>query len=544
MSATLLSNANSLLALGRPRDALPYYERYLAADPNSAEAWHNRGVAFAQTKRYGEALSCYDRALALFPASAQTWNARGKVLIEEERYAEAPADFDKALALDKEYPYAAGYRLLSKLWCCDWGGLDESRAEIVSGLRGEKRVIQPFGALMTLNDPKEHFNAARIWLAGRHGAPQALWRGERYRHERLRIAYVSGDFRNHPVAHLLVGALEHHDRGRFETIGISFGADDGSAIRRRVLDAFERTVDARGMSDLQIATLMREMEIDVAIDLMGLTADCRSGIFFHRPAPVQVNYLGYSGTLASPHYDYIIADRVVIPEPEQGLYSERITYLPDTYMATDSRRSISSTPFTRTEAGLPESGTVFCSFNNAYKFSPEMFSIWMRLLQSVEGCVLWLAEPNDAAKKNLAREAEARGVDASRVVFAPHVSSQADHLARLALGDLFLDTLPCNAHTTACDALWAGLPLLTCKGTTFPGRIAASLLQAVGLPELVTESLSEYEQMAVELGRDGRKLRALKDKLARNRKEAALFDTARFTRNLETALSNMVGRVP
>lgn len=544
MSATLLSNANSLLALGRPRDALPYYERYLAADPNSAEAWHNRGVAFAQTKRYGEALSCYDRALALYPGSAQTWNARGKVLIEEERYAEAPADFEKALALDKEYPYAAGYRLLSKLWCCDWRDLDESRAEIVSALLAEKRVIQPFGALMTLRDPKEHFNAARIWLAGRHGAPQALWRGERYHHERLRIAYVSGDFRNHPVAHLLVGALEHHDRGRFETVGVSFGADDGSAIRGRVLDAFERTIDARGMSDFQIASLMREMEIDVAIDLMGLTSDCRSGIFFHRPAPVQANYLGFSGTLASPHYDYIIADRVVIPEPEQGFYSERIAYLPDTYMATDSRRPISGTSLTRAGAGLPESGMVFCSFNNAYKFSPEMFDIWMRLLQSVEGSVLWLAEPNEAAKANLAREAEARGVASSRILFAPHLPSQADHLERLALGDLFLDTLPCNAHTTACDSLWVGLPLLTCKGTAFPGRIAASLLQAVGLPELVTESLSEYERIAMELGRHGAKLRALKDQLARNRKETALFDTTRFTRNLEAVLSNMARGVP
>jgi protein O-GlcNAc transferase len=542
MNATLLGNANSLLALGRPRDALLYYERYLATDPSSAEAWHNRGVALAQTKRFTEALSCYDRALTLCPGSAQTWNARGNVLVEEERYDEAPAAFDKALELDKDFPYAAGYRLLSKLWCCDWRDLNERRAEIAAGLAAEKRIIQPFGALMISREPRELLDAARIWLAGRHGAPQALWRGESYCHDRLRIAYVSGDFRDHPVAHLLVGALEHHDRERFETIGISFGADDGSAIRGRVLKAFERTIAARGMTDYQAAAAMREMEVDVAIDLMGLTSGCRTGIFFHRPAPVQVNYLGYPGTLASKHFDYLIADRVAIPEAEREYYSERIAYLSGTYMPTDSRRPVSATRWSRAGAGLPESGFIFCSFNNACKFSPEIFAIWMRLLKSVEGSVLWLAEPNAAAKDNLGREAKAADVDPSRLFFAPRLPSQGEHLARLALGDLFLDTLPCNAHTTACDALWAGLPLLTCKGSSFPGRIAASLLQAIGLPELITGSLCEYERVAMEIASNGDRLRALREKLARNLKTAALFDTAKFTRNLEAAFDAMTER--
>lgn len=541
MSATLLGNANSLLAMGRPRDALPYYERYLAADPSSAEAWHNRGVAFAQMNRYEDALSCYDRALALRPDSAQSWNARGKVLIDAERYAEAPSAFEEALARDADVPYAAGYRLLSKLWCCDWRDLDAGREEIAAGLRANKRVIQPFGALLVSRDPKELFKAARIWLAGRYGAPQPLWRGERYAHRRLRIAYVSGDFRDHPVGHLLAGVIEQHDRDRLETVGISFGIDDGSAIRSRILAAFERVVDARGADDFRIASLMREMEIDIAIDLMGLTAHSRSRIFFHRPAPVQINYLGFPGTMASAHYDYLIADRVTIPEDERECYSEAIAYLPDTYMATDFRRPIGKEQPTRADAGLPETGIVFCSFNNACKLSPEVFSIWMRLLKSLAGSVLWLAEPNDAAKANLGREAKTAGIDPSRLVFAPRLESQAEHLARLSLGDLFLDTLPHNAHTTACDALWAGLPLLTCKGTTFPGRVAASLLQAAGLPELITECLADYEKTALELARDGG-LAALKERLLRNRNRTALFDTERFTRNLEAEYCAMVGR--
>jgi predicted O-linked N-acetylglucosamine transferase (SPINDLY family) len=369
-----------------------------------------------------------------------------------------------------------------------------------------------------------------------------LWRGERYDHARIRIAYVSGDFRVHPVAMLMAGVFEHHDRARFETIGVSFGPDDGSELRARVAGAFEHFLDVRGKSDGEIARMLREREVDIVVDLMGPTAGCRSGIFASRPAPVQVNYLGYPGTMACPFMDYILADRVVIQTGEHGHYSEKIVTLPDTYLAGDDARAISSAAPSRAEAGLPEHGFVFCSFNNSYKFTPAMFAVWMRILRAVEGSVLWLPEGNAPARRNLVREAATHGIAADRIVFAPFLDDSADHLARLPLADLFLDTLPCNAHTTASDALWAGLPVLTCKGGTFAGRVAASLLHATGLDELVTESLAAYEARAVSLARDCAALGAIRANLARNRRTATVFDTARFTRNLEAAYTRMHAR--
>jgi predicted O-linked N-acetylglucosamine transferase (SPINDLY family) len=350
---------------------------------------------------------------------------------------------------------------------------------------------------------------------------------------------VSGDFRAHPVALLMAGVFEHHDRNRFETIGVSFGPDDKSAVRARVAGAFEHFIDARGKNDFEIARTLREMEADIAVDLTGLTEDCRTGIFAFRPAPAQVNYLGYPGTMAVRFIDYIIADRVVIPENQQHHYSEKIAYLPDTYLPSDDKRAIAARTPTRPEAGLPEQGFVFCSFNTSYKFTPEIFAVWMRILSAVEGSLLWLSDAGAAMRRNLALEAQARGIDARRIVFAAHVPAAEDHLARLKLADLFLDTLPCNAHTTASDALWAGVPVLTCKGSTFAGRVAASLLHAAGLPELITESLAGYEELAVLLARDCAALSAVKAKLARNRQTMPLFDTARFTRNLESAFSEM-----
>jgi protein O-GlcNAc transferase len=541
MSDVLLRNANSLLGLGRQREALGFYERYLDGNPQSAEAWHNRATALAQLKQYDEALVSYDRALVLAPNSAQTWNNRGNVLVQNHRYAEAPAAYDKALALDPYAPYARGCRLLSKLWCCDWHGLAQARAEIEAGVRAGQRVVPPFGGVMILTDPADLARAARIWMAGRHGAPAPLWRGETYRNERIRVAYLSGDLRDHPVAHLMAGVFEHHDRAAFETMAVSFGPDDGSEVRARIAGASEHFVDAHAMRDFEIASLLRERKTDIAIDLMGLTADCRSGILAHRAAPVQVNYLGYPGTMSAPYMDYILADRTVLPEDDQRFYAEKAVYLPDTYMATDSAHAVFAKPG-RAEAGLPETGFVFCSFNNALKFAPETFSIWMRLLQSVAGSVLWLPQGNAAACEALKREASACGAAPERLVFAPYMESRAGHLARLSLADLFLDTLPCNAHTTAVDALWAGVPVLTCVGSTFPGRVAASLLQAVGVPELVTRSLPDYEGLAVRLAREPSMLSHIRARLAGNRETTPLFDTARFTRHLEAAYREMAAR--
>jgi predicted O-linked N-acetylglucosamine transferase (SPINDLY family) len=353
---------------------------------------------------------------------------------------------------------------------------------------------------------------------------------------------VSGDFRVHPVAILMAGVFEHHDRRHFEISGITFGLDDGSGIRARIAGACEHFIDVRDKSDFEIATLLCDNKTDIVVDLMGPTAGCRPGIFAARPAPVQVNYLGYSGTMSCGFMDYILADATVIPQSEKNHYSEKIAYLPDSYMASDDKRTIAARKPARADFGLPETGFVFCSFNHSHKFTPEMFAVWMRILRSVEGSVLWLPEGNKPARRNLSRAAEAHGVAPERLVFAPFTATAEDHLARLSLADLFLDTLPCNAHATASDALWAGLPLLTCKGSTFAGRIAASLLCATGLRDLVTESIPAYEALAVSLAHDRAAFAELRERLARSRNAAPLFDTARFTRGLETAFTKMRSR--
>jgi predicted O-linked N-acetylglucosamine transferase (SPINDLY family) len=340
----------------------------------------------------------------------------------------------------------------------------------------------------------------------------------------------------------MAGIFEHHDRTRFETAAISWGAPDRSEMRTRLTAVFDRFIDIERETDARVARTLRDMEIDIAVDLMGFTGECRPGILALRPAPVQVNFLGYPGTMGAPYIDYLIADRVVIPEGEQQHYSENVVYLPDSYLPIDSSRLISSPVPARHEAGLPETGFVFASFNNSYKFSPEMFAVWMRLLHAVQGSVLWLSAGNPAVARNLAREAEARGVEGGRLIFAPFMPRPEDHLARLKLADLFLDTLPYNAHATAGDALLAGLPVLTCKGSSFAGRVAASLLHSAGLTELTTESLADYEALALELAREPTMLALMKTKLARNRSTYPLFDTARFTRHIEAAFATMAER--
>lgn len=370
-----------------------------------------------------------------------------------------------------------------------------------------------------------------------HSEP--IWHGERYAHDRIRLAYVSADFRDHPVAILTAGLFAQHDRSRFETVAISLGRDDSSPIRERLKGEFDRFIDARLMSDREIGQLIRELEIDIAVDLNGFTDGSRPNVFAQRPAPVQVNYLGYAGTLGQDYCDYIIGDRFVIPEGVELHYAEKVVRMPDTFMVNDAGRKISGRVPSRTEAGLPETGFVFCCFNNTRKITPDVFDIWTRVLKDVEGSVLWLSSANAIAPNNLRREAEKRAVAGERLVFAPKVALNEDHLARIGLADLFLDTLGYNAHATAADALWAGVPVLTCAGATFASRVAGSLLGAVGLPELITYSPSDYEALAMRLAQEPEFLSGLKQKLARNRAAHPLFDTVRFTRHLETAYTIM-----
>jgi len=510
----------------------------LKLDPNSPELWSNRGTAQVLLGRREAALESFDRALRLKP---DFWGAvvhRAHILFELQRYAEAIPAYEMLLARDPGHAYSAGNLVFCRLQCCDWSTLGRDRDAILSQLRAGQRVVPPVLSAALLESPADQLAAAKIIARDKFPPAPPLWRGETYRHDRIRVAYVSADFHAHATAVLMAGVFEAHDRSRFETIAISFGRDDGSPLRARLVRSFDRFVDVRGQSDADIARLMRAMEIDVAIDLKGYTSEARPAVFSFRPAPVQVNYLGFPGTMGAPFIDYLLADPIVAPAAHKPFYSEQIVWLPDTYQANDRSREAADAPMDRASVGLPPSGFVFCSFNNSYKIEPRVFDVWMRLLRNVEGSVLWLLDDNATATSNLKREAAARGIDPARLVFAPRRPFP-EHLTRHRLADLFLDTLPYNAHTTASDALWMGLPLVTCKGPTFAGRVAASLLHAAGLSELVTETLEDYEALALRLGRDPAALASIKGRLAANRDTMALFDAARFTRHLEAAYATM-----
>ncbi|MEP7182938.1 MAG: tetratricopeptide repeat protein [Betaproteobacteria bacterium] len=532
---TLVNRGNALLALNRNDAALASYDRALARAPGSAAALYNRGNALWDVKRHGEALASYDRALAVAPTYADAWSNRGNVLLEMKRYDEAALAFARVVALEPGHAWALGNLAACRQHGCEWDDVAMLTPRIAEAVERGERAALPFAFLALSPSPAAQLACARIHVAATHaGASNPLWTGQRYAHDRIRVAYLSGDFHEHATAYLMAGLFEAHDRQRFETTAASFGPDTGDAMRDRLRRAFDRFVDVRGMSDRDAARLLREMEIDIAVDLKGFTRDSRPGILAHRPAPVQVSWLGYPGTMGAGWIDYIIADARVIPAAADVHYAERVVRLPDTYQVNDRTRRIDERTPTRAECGLPESGFVFCSFNNSYKITPDVFDVWMRLLTRVPGSVLWLLEGNATAARNLRREAERRGVAPERLVFAPRMPA-ALHLARHRLADLFLDTLPVNAHTTASDALWAGLPVLTCVGVAFAGRVAASLLDAVGLPELIVDRLADYEARALELATTPAALSALRDRLARNRTTHPLFDTDRFRRHLEGA---------
>lgn len=539
----LTNRAAVLITLGRFDDALASCDRSLQLMPGFHETWQNRGVALARIKRYDDALASYARALAIKPDFAEALQNRGSVLRYLKLHAEAHRDFAHAFACAPELPFLQGDVLQSQLHCCNWQDYAAASLRLVAAVRAGKCACEPLNFVAVADRAEDQLRCARTWVERNYRrTSNPMWRGERYGHMRIRVAYLSADYHEHATAYLMAELFEQHDRRRFEVTGVSWGPDSSSVLRNRLVNGFEHFIDVRNMSDHEVAQWLRTQEIDVAVDLKGFTYDARLGILAQRPAPVQVTYLGFPGTLGADYVDYLVADEVVVPLEARLHYAEHVVYLPDSYQVNDGKRAIAAQIPTRAELGLPERGFVFCSFNGNYKITPAVFDVWMRLLRQVEGSVLWVLEGNTTAPSNLRREAQARGVAGERLVFAPRLPL-AEHLARQQLADLFLDTLPCNAHTTASDALWAGLPVLTCLGGTFAGRVAGSLLRAVGLPELITHSLAEYEARALELATQPEALGTMKAKLAANRLTQPLFDARRFARHLEAAYVTMWERV-
>jgi len=537
------NRANVLTELRRHIQAVDSYERAIALDPDDPLAFNNRGNALADLCRHKEALASYDRAIALKPDYLEALFNRGVALSELKRYEEALASFERAVAFQPDLPYAIPYAQSSiacaRLHLCDWFSSEDTIDDAVERSLAGDKVLVPFDSYILRDSAALHYQCARTYARDKNPAsPHPVWKGERYAHDRIRLAYVSFDFREHVLARQLAGAIENHDRARFETTALSLYPGAPDPMQNRLRNAFERFVDVSDRSDLEVAHLIRELESDILVDLTGYTRGGRIGILAWRPAPIQVNF-NCPGTTGADYIDYIVTDRTVVPLEHHPFYTEKVVYLPDTFQANDSTRRIAERTPSRGEAGLPEKGFVFCSFNTSYKFRPPVFDIWMRLLLKFEDSVLWLRSANSMVVDNLRREAKTRGVNPERLIFAPYVKRTEDHLARQRVADLFLDTLPYNAQTTASDALWAGLPVLTCLGGALPGRVAASVLTAVGLPELITHSLEEYEALATSLVQEPARLRRIRDKLARNRLTYPLFDTARFTRHLEAAYEQM-----
>jgi len=574
---------NAYNRLGELTAALADYDRAVALDPAHARAFCNRGTVLERLERWPDALASYDAALALNPRDALSHFNRAAVLRALGRPEQALAAYDQAIGMDSNYvaAYVNRGRLLQSLsrpaeaaesyaraleldplpsasqvgapvprlrpeqvfllglkrnmqiQICDWTGIEADVARIAAGLRAGLPLIQPFPTLALLDDPELQREAAAAWIREqcRHEPiPEPI--PMRARGDKLRIGYFSPDFRIHPLAELTAGLFESHDRTRFDVTAFAFGPESHDAMRTRLQAAFDRWVDLRDMTDREAAVMARDLGIDIAVDLAGFTEHSRFAIFALRAAPLQVSYLGYPGTTAAEQMDYLVADPILVPAEQRAHYAEKLIYLPS-FQANDSRRRIAQRAFRRDELGLPASGFVYCCFNSTYKILPDMFACWMRILARVPGSVLLLYADREEARRNLRQQAQIRGVSPDRIRFAGRLPPD-EYRARYRSVDLFLDTLPFNAGTTASDALWAGLPLLTCAGSAFAARMAASLLQAVGLPELVASTLAEYEEIAVRLAEQPAQLAELRQRLAQNRVTTPLFDTQAFTRDLES----------
>ena len=532
----------ALEELKRLEDALVSYDKAISLNPDFADAYNNSGIALLELKHLEDALVNYDKAISLNPDFADAYNNRGIALSNIKRLEDALVSYDRALQLKPDIDYLLGNMMHAKMHLCDWRNFHSISIQLSEGIIKRERLINPFITLALIDNPELQKQSSDTFISDKHLIRNVLPKILKYpKHQKIRIGYFSADFHNHATMHLMVELFEHHDKSKFELVAFSFGPDVQDEWRKRAVSSFDQFKDVRNKSDIEVVTLARELMIDIAVDLKGFTQDSRLNIFAHRAAPIQVNYLGYPGTIGAAFMDYIIADSILIPEDKRKYYSEKIAYLPDSYQANIKKRQLSEKALTRKEVGLPKDAFVFCSFNNNYKITPSTFDSWMRILKSVEGSVLWLFKSNDTAVKNLKKEAESRGVDSERLFFASFIPVE-EHLRRIQLADLFLDTHPYNAHTTASDALRIGLPIVTLMGESFASRVAASLLNVVDLPELITATQEDYESLAISLANNPTEIQKIKNKLEANLPNSDLYNIQKFTSNIEAAYQSMYQR--
>ncbi len=527
--------------MNRHQEALDFHEKALALKPNYAEAWSNKGNNLCELARYDEALAHYQKAIDLNPQYAESWYNKANVLADLKYFHDAIDHYKNAIEINPNLDWIYGHLIHTKMHVCDWLYFEEICNDIFEKTKDDKKVTHPFPLMSLTDDVKLHQDVSNIYARHLYSQNSSLGQfSKRSIKKKIRIGYFSADFHDHPVSHLTSQLFELHDRTQFEIIAFSLDNDPTpDQVSLRLRNAFDQFIEVDKFSNKEIALLSRELEVDIAVDLSGYTKNSRPLIFNYRAAPIQINWLGYPGTLGSNCFDYIVADKFIIPEQYRNFYNEKIAYLPFTYMVDDSTRVASTRIFSKIECGLPPDKFIFCCFNNFYKFNPELLDSWCRIFSKVDNSILWISDGNQYFRNGLIQEFNRRGIESSRIVFAMREDLMSDHLARIPLADLFLDTFPYNAHTTALDAIKTGLPILTRIGESFPSRVAASLLHTIGIPELITSSQTEYEALAIELATNPQMFNSIKVKLAANRLISPLFDTPLFTKNLETAYLKM-----
>ncbi len=516
-------------------EAIKNYDLAINLNPKLAEVYNNKGNALKEIRKFEEAIKNYDLAINLNPNFAEAYFNTATALQDIKNFEKAVLYFEKALLLDKEIPFCKGYLLHAKMLCCNWSGLNELYKEIYNDVEKNRYSATPFGYQAICDDESNLQKCAQLYSSKRFPEiKNNLFSKKVSKNKKIKIGYLCGEFREQATSILMTEVWEKHNKEDFEIIAFDSGWDDKSLRRNRIINAFDKFIDISKVSDLDAAKIIYKEQIDILINLNGFFGTGRPVVFSYRPAGIQINYLGFPGTIGSKYIDYILCDQTVVPPESKKFYNEKIIYLPDSYQANDTKRNISDKKFLREELSLPTESFVFCCFNNNYKITPNMFDVWARLLKKIDNSVLWLIDGNSEATENLKKEAKIRNIDVSRLIFAKRMKLE-DHLARHKNADLFLDTLPYNAHTTASDSLWAGLPVLTCLGKAFPGRVAASLLKSLDLPELITYSENEYISKAEELALNPEKLTLIKNKLDTNKFSQPLFNTELFCRNLESA---------
>lgn len=529
--------AHALNSLGRRLDAIAYYEKAFEISKQDPNDLNNCGVIYREIGNHHQALAKFNEALVVSPQDVNSLANSAIILSEFKQTSEAIRRFKLLKTINPNFIYLDGLILYEQLKLCDWSEYDQLQSNIVAGVSEGRAVCKTLAFMSICDDPSLQLKCAQTFSKNFNSYNvEPFKKVEPYKHDRIVLAYISPDFREHPVCHLIIGMLEKHDKDHFVSVGISLGLDDGSVLRNRAKNSFDHFIDAHLMSSKEIATQIRSLEVDILIDLAGYTSDCRLDIFAYRPAPMQVTYLGYPGTLATSFVDYIIADPIVIPENQQSNYTEKVLYLPDAYLPFDDTHVIPFNKFKRSDFNLPDNVVVFCCFSHDYKISPTLWDVWLSIFKKVQNSVLWLSVSNPDAQSKLRQSFSSQGLDEGRLIFASRIIDIDDHLARYELADLFLDSWPYNAHTTSVDALMAGLPVITYLGQSFPSRVAASVLEACDLSKLVCRSLQEYEIMALRLAYDKDALAAIKDKLRQDFIQKKIFNTEKFTRNFETML--------